>query len=619
MVAETIGRDVAFGPENRAMPRPEIWARVDASLAETAPELDARSPIMATSGGQLQRVALAGALAYDADVLALDEPTSMLDAANAAQVRSAVADVAGAGRTVIVAEHRLDGWLDLADRMILLGEGGRVLADGPVQTVMADDAALAAAGIAPSSAVVGIAREPAAGTGDGATGDSDDSAGEPALVLEDVALRHPDGSGRVLHAGINLALRPGEAVAVTGPSGGGKSTLLRAVLGLDEIASGRIDRPGPSAVAFAPQNPEHSFVASTVADEAAASAWAERDRADALLVSTGLDGLRERNPFTLSGGEQQRLAIVAALASDPALLVLDEPTTGLDARRRDEVLALVDDAHRSGTAVLVATHDPDVVARCDRELRIEGPTSDTAAAPPPHRRAAAAHLNQLTMLGIGLAAMIGSFAVSSLLIGALALAPTLLLAPLAVRTLRSFAFRALPVLLGTATLAWSVMLLSPGPTFAPATISLAGKEALRIAAFVLPGVLLLDSVDATKLADALGQRLRLPARIVVGAGAGLAQLGTMRRRWRIIMEARRLRGLLRRRSVAPYASAALAMLVTSLRAATWQSIAMDARGFATAHRRTWAEPSPFTRADAAGALVGVVLLVWPWVAAALWG
>lgn len=619
VVAETVARDVAFGPENRGAPRPEIRSLVAEHLGHLVPDVDPGSRTLATSGGQLQRIALAGALAYGAQVLALDEPTSMLDADSAAQVRAAVAEAARRDRIVIIAEHRLEGWLDLADRMILLGPDARIIADGTVDEVLARPRDLAAAGlIAPA----GTGNGPGGDRRDDAAPSSDSSPGRqdaaPLLVLDGVALTHPDGSGRTLHADIDLVVRPGEAVALTGPSGSGKSTLLRAVLGLDDPAAGSIVRPAPSRIAFVPQNPEHSFVAATVGAEVLASPWADAAEAERLLSATGLDALRDRNPYTLSGGEKQRLALAAGLATRPDLLVLDEPTTGLDRRRRADVLGLLAEVRARGCAVLAATHDEDLARAADRRLAL-GP-SPVGWSPPRRRLAVAARLNQLTMLAIGLLAMIGSFAVDSPLLGALALAPVLLLAPLAISSWRRTALLVGPTLLGMATLGWSVMLLSPGPVLSRESVLLGLSEALRIGAFVLPGVLLLGSLDPTKLGDALGQRLHLPARLVVGACAGLAQLETVARRWRILIETRRLRGLLqRRRAIAPYASALLALLVTSLRAATWQSLAMDARGFAEARRRTWAEPSPFTAADAVGAVIGVLLLAWPWVARAWLG
>jgi len=614
VVAETVGRDVAFGPENRSVPRAEIWERVRSVLADLVPDVDEAAGPLETSGGQLQRISLGGALALDPDVLLLDEPVSMLDPVSAHEVREAVAALARE-RTVVIAEHRIEPWLDLADRLLVLGPQARIVADGPPRTLLVEHReTLLGAGLElPAEATVAAT----AAVAEPAKAESADVA--EVLALEDAAVMHPDGTGRLLAEHLELHAPPGALVAITGPSGAGKSTLLRLVVGLDEPAGGLVRRPEARRRAMVPQNPEHSFVAATVREEILASPWvSDPSIAEQLLAATDLAALAGANPFTLSGGEQRRLAIAAALAMRPELLVLDEPTVGLDARRAAAVLDLLDAARADGCTVVAATHDPVVAARADQGIALAGgPTAEPDRVR--RRDAPAAHLNQLTMLAIGLLAMIGSFAVDSPVVGALVMAPIVALAPLALRSLRGALPRILPTVLAMATVAWSVVLLSPESIGSGAAWELAAREALRIGALVLPGVLMLGSLDATRLGDALGQRLHLPARIVVGSTAGLAHLSTFRRSWRILMEARRLRGLAPRWSLRPYASATLGMLVTAIRSATVQAIAMDARGFATAHNRTWAMPSPFTGADAVGIVVGVFLLVWPWAARALVG
>lgn len=603
VVAETIGRDVAFGPENIALPRPQIHRRVRSTLDAVAPDVDPASETLATSGGQLQRVALAGALALDPEVLLLDEPVSMLDAGSTADVLDAVARAAR-DRTVVIAEHRIGPWLPLVDRLVVLGARATVLADGSPRELLAHHAPLLrSAGIAlpgehdpvPPSIPLGM----------------------PALTLKDVALAHPDGTGRALHEHLSLTVPAGSLTAVTGPSGSGKSTLLRVALGLDGPFRGEVSRPDLPRISAVPQNPEHAFVAPTVREELLASPWA-RDTAlaEALLEATGLAPLAAASPFTLSGGEQRRLAIAGALATEPALLVLDEPTVGLDAARRAAVIDLVDEARARGCAVLVATHDEELAGRADQRLALRpGPPAIPASVL--RRPAPSGRLNQLTMLAIGLLAMLGSFAVDSVATGLLVLAPILLLAPATISSWRGALVRVAPTLLAMASVAWSVALLSGLGVSSRSAWALGAAEGLRIGALVLPGVLLLGGLDATRLGDALGQRLRLPPRLVVGATAGLARLGSIQRSWRILMETRRLRGLAPRGSVRPYLSATLGLLVGALREASVQALAMDARGFSTVRRRTWAEPSPFTGADAIGLGVGLVLLIWPWVARAL--
>lgn len=682
LVGETVGRDAAFGPENIGAERAEIQRRVTEALRGAAVDLDARARCLDASGGQQQRIALAGALALSPGALLLDEPTSMLDAAAAEHVRGAVL-AAVHGRTLVVAEHGVGPWLDHVDRLVVLGPQAKVLADGPPAELLATrrEVLLEAGLRLPSGEGDHLQRVPEGPAVAGAGSDD-------VLALHGVAVTSRGAGGRrraprpALLTDVDLHLRPGQLLAVTGPSGSGKTSLLRVVLGVDRPQGGTIAAPSAGRTAWVPQDPEHSFVATTVREEVSASPRAtDPERAQALLVAAGLDHLAGASPYALSGGEQRRLAVVAALAEDPALLVLDEPTVGLDAHRFDALLSLLDAARAQGCAVLAATHDPELAARADGILdleahsvtgprpggadragarrgaadragacaagvdragadpaRADGAGADRygaadAATPPdttigrarlPHR-APADLLNPLTACLIAACAAIGSFAVGTWQVGLVAIVPTLLLVPLATRTVRGTLLRSSPVLLSAAGLLWSTALLSSAPSLSPEAWLLGVKEALRILAFVLPGVLVLGCMDPTALGDALGGRLRLPGRVVAASVGGLVRVGHIGRQWDVIMTARRLRGLGAVRSwrhpvrtltstVVVLFSATFALLVDVLRAASWQALAMDARGFARAEHRTWALPSPFGRADLLGLLVALVLLVLPWAA-----
>lgn len=635
LVGDTVGRDAAFGPENVGMPREGIQAHVTRALQDAAVDVDATRRCLDASGGQQQRIALAGSLALSPGALLLDEPTSMLDPFAAERVRTAVLEAAR-DRTLVLAEHRVGPWLEHVDRLVVLGPQARILADGPPARLLAEQRELLEeAGL----------RLPGASAPEPRTVDG--RRGEVVLTLRDLAVGRRGARGRGAAAlpplleHLDLEVRTGDLVAVTGPSGAGKTSLLRVVLGVDAPDGGSVSGSGTgegtsnARAAWVPQDPEHAFVAATVAEEVAASPRAEDpELAASLLREGGLDHLAQASPYALSGGEQRRLAVVAALAERPALLVLDEPTVGLDAHRWADVVALLDAARARGTAVLVATHDPDLVARADHVLRLDGGPVDGAPAVAPDtrigraprlHRAAADRLNPLIACLVGILGAIGSVAVDDWRIGLVAAAPTVLLAPLASRTARGTLLRLAPVLLSVLGLAWSTALLSDAPALSGEAWLLGLKEALRIFAFVAPGVLVMGCVDPTALGDALGGVLRLPGRVVAASVGGLVRAGQIGRDWDVIMTARRLRGLGSVRSwrhplrtltstVSMLASATFALLVGALRSASWQALAMDARGFARADHRTWALPSPFTRADVVGLGIGVLLLVLPWAA-----
>lgn len=601
LVAATITRDAAFGPENAALDRPEIHRRAEDALASARVDLDPSRAPLDVSGGQQQRIALAGSLALGPDLLLLlDEPTSMLDPATAQEVRTAILEAAE-GRTLVLAEHRIEPWLPHVDRLVVLGDQARILADGDPEEVLRERReVLVEAGVVIEDATPAAPQceTPVEAPADG-----------PVASLTGVTV-----PTRGLRTPVDLAVHAGRITALTGASGAGKTTLLRTLLGAAAPEIGTVHRPPREAIASVPQDPEHSFVATAVRGELLASPWADDEKlADELLERADLAHLARAHPSRLSGGEQRRVAIAAALAQQPSLLVLDEPTVGLDARRRRAVLDLLDEASRRGCAVLVATHDAELIARADDCLELPGTAPDELP-PVPRRRIPADALNPLTLSLIGILAAIGSFAVHSWQGGLLALVPIVLLAPLAVRSVRGAALRLTPILLSAAGLAWTTALLGEAPALSGPAWLLGLREAARITVFVAPGVLALGSVEATALGDALGGRLRLPARPVAAAVVALVRAGHLGRQWEIILRTRIQRGLGSAASPRLLASATLALLVVTLRGAEQQALAMDARGFATATHRTWAEPSRFGRADVLGLLLAIGLLAWPLLA-----
>src|SRR5699024_954404 len=297
LIAATVGREAAFGPENAALPREEIQRRVTAALDAAHVDLEASRAPLEASGGQQQRLALAGSLALGPSALLLDEPTSMLDADTAAAVREAIVDTS-AGRTLVIAEHRIAPWLDHVDRLVLLGEQARILADGPPHQVAAE-----------------MSLSPAAPTAPGPTSADDPGSGSPPGAEAVARLQGvvAERGGRRVLEGVDLPVQGGQLTVITGPSGAGKTTLLRVLLGLTAVSAGIVSRPQREQVAFVPQNPEHSFVASTVREEVLASPWAEDEQlAQELLERAELTDLAAANPYTLSGGEQRPLALGAA-------------------------------------------------------------------------------------------------------------------------------------------------------------------------------------------------------------------------------------------------------------------------------------------------------------------
>ncbi len=368
LVMSRSGDDVAFGLENAGVPAAEIWPRVDEALARVGFEYGRDRPTAALSGGEQQRLALAGALVRRPSVLVLDEPTANLDPAGTATVLGAVSSaLAGAGTTLLMVEHRVDAAAGLVDRVVVLEPGGGVADDGsPAEVFGRRGAALAAAGVW-VPAPWGPAAPPfRPGPG-----------GDVVLTARDLSLTYPR-TRRPALSSASLSVRRGTAVAVTGPNGSGKSTLAMLLAGLlpPDTGEARVDG-GPDRplhrwrprdlcrrVGTVFQDPEHQFVTRTARDEllvgprrAGVPADEAARRADELLARLRLTRLAGANPFTLSGGEKRRLSVAAMLATAPDLLVMDEPTFGQDARTWAELLELCVGLRAGGTAIVAVTHD----------------------------------------------------------------------------------------------------------------------------------------------------------------------------------------------------------------------------------------------------------------------
>jgi len=326
-----VENEVAFGLENLGVSPHEILPQARAALAAVGAEhlLGRRTETL--SAGELQRICLASALALGPELLLLDEPTSQLDPAAA----EAFLDLAvGLDATVVVSEQRPARPLARCDRVLFL-EHGRLLLDAPRAQAL-EWLAEHRPGYLPREA-----REPPAG-----------GAGESLCRLQDVAFAYPAGPP-VLDA-VELELGRGEIVALTGPNGSGKTTLGKLAAGLLEPQHGLVTRSGRPA--YLSQDPGRYLVRERVDEEVALAVRGDLAKARCALASVGLAGSGQRHPRDLSSGERERLALAAVLVTEPDLLVLDEPTRGVDPDRKAELAELLR-AGASRRATLLITHD----------------------------------------------------------------------------------------------------------------------------------------------------------------------------------------------------------------------------------------------------------------------
>jgi energy-coupling factor transport system ATP-binding protein len=331
VVLTVVRNEVAFGLENLGTPADAIWDRAEESLAAVGAEHLARRRTTAVSGGELQRVCLASALALRPRLLLLDEPTSQLDPAGA---ETFLALVRASGVAAVLAEQRPLRTLALADRVLFL-DGGRLLLDAP-----RDEAAEWLAKNWPA-----YVAEPSPVLPEATTS-------EAVVNIENAWFSF--GEIQALR-GAELEVRRGEIVVLEGPNGSGKSTLAKLAAGLLEPAAGLVTRTGRAG--YVSQDPGRYLVRERVRDEVALAVGGDGRRAAAALDVVGLGWASDRHPRDLSSGERERLALAAVAVAEPDLLVLDEPTRGMDPERKAALAAWLEAYAAAGHAVLVATHD----------------------------------------------------------------------------------------------------------------------------------------------------------------------------------------------------------------------------------------------------------------------
>ncbi len=422
-VLDRVEGEIAFALENAAVPPDEMRLRVEEvlDLLDLTPLRDRR--LHTLSGGERQRLAIAAALALRPRVLVLDEPTSQLDPQSAEDVLRALVRLNDdLGLTIVLAEHRLERIARYADRLTYL-EAGQVVADGPVRAVLprlpvAPPLLQLAQALnwQPTPLTVKEARPFATALADGAAAadQADVPPSAPTVTLAPPAapsvlavsdLRFSYNGHQTLKD-ISFSIAPGEAVAMVGRNGSGKSTLLKCIVGVLRGQSGEVRVNGRPTrgrdvadicreVGYLPQNPDDLLFADTVADEVRATLRNHGlplppDEVAAQLARLGLDALAGVYPRDLSVGQRQRVALAAVTATRPRLLLLDEPTRGLDRQAKEALVALWRGWLAEGAALLLVTHDVEMAATIatrtimlsQGEVIAAGPTRDVLAGSP---------------------------------------------------------------------------------------------------------------------------------------------------------------------------------------------------------------------------------------------
>jgi len=406
---------------------------------------------------------------------------------------------------------------------------------------------------------------------------------------------------------------------------------------------------------WVPQQAEQAVVARTVRGDVLSTSRhlgldddAAQTRVDGLLEVLGLSALSSADPHHLSGGEQRRLALAGAIAHGPSVLVLDEPTVGQDRLTWSAVAGVVVAARDAGIGVVLATHDPLLIALADRRITLRAgridsgplldsgpladpgplvdsePLVDSGPLADPGRvgrwRGLAGRSGPLSLLLASIVLVLGAPFISDLRTALIAIGVQIAVASIVLGIGRPPWRRLLPGLFAVASVSFSNWLLSPGHE-----VSAGALAGLRVAFFVVPGVLLASRIDPSALGDHLGQRLRLPARPVVAAVAALHRFEGLGEHWDQLSRIRRVRGLGpgrsplgRGRSVA---ALTFGLLIQTLRQAGRMAVAMEARGFSAGvastaagstasilvPRRTWAAPAPWRASDSLMLALGLIV------------
>lgn len=428
IVTSVVADDVAFGPENLGVPRAQIAVRVARELRRVAMEKYAHADPSRLSGGQRQRVCIAGALAMEPAVLVLDEPSSLLDVRGRAAIMRVMGRLAAAGATLVHVTHFMDEAL-AADRVIVMQHGHVALEGTPDEVFATKNAqviealglempfeARLAAALRQAEATSDAVAAPGAPSGEKPAA-SVPAAEPPAILARDLGFSYgPDAQAL---DGVSLEVPARATTAIVGQTGSGKSTLLRLLCGLETADAGSLTVCGINAatkrgrrqvrraVGYVMQHPERQLFAQTVAEDVAfgprnqglSAAEVERRVAHALDL-VGLADRRDASPFELSGGQQRLAAIAGVLAMEPELLVLDEPTAGLDPRGRARLRALMADLAAHRVTLLQVTHSMEDAARADHVVVLD--QSHVLAAGTPAEVFCPANEPQLTAVGLGL-------------------------------------------------------------------------------------------------------------------------------------------------------------------------------------------------------------------------
>lgn len=390
----TIFDEVAFVLENMGLETEQIKLRVQEVLKEVGLSGKEKDSIHALSGGQKQRLAVASVLAAKPSVLALDEPISQLDPVNAENLLQVLTKLNQEhGITIILIEHRLHEVIRVCNRMLIM-ETGKIVWDGTMKQALENPQIFSGHGLRLpqtidlcsqlgiaihedyiADAVQGILKKyPEINTCKKAINLTDSLNKKVLITIENLGFGYENQPRAILN-NFNLTVHRGEIIALMGTNGAGKSTLLQLIAGIFTPQAGRISIDGVKGspigtVGMVMQNPDLMLFNPTVRQEIsyAAEQFGKNDAAnqrycESLCSALALSEVVEEFPLALSRGQRLRVAIASILGFKPAIVLLDEPTTGQDISRIEDILAAIHHYANEGGTVIFCTHDTEIAAR----------------------------------------------------------------------------------------------------------------------------------------------------------------------------------------------------------------------------------------------------------------
>jgi energy-coupling factor transport system ATP-binding protein len=402
LFSTSVELEVAFGPENLALPREEIAKRIKYALNMVGLEgFENRQPY-ALSGGEKQRLAIASVLSSKPRIMVLDEPATDLDPGGRYEIFTALRELKKESISMLLVEHDTEDIMD-TDRIIIL-DSGKIVASGSTYDILRNVKLLEQHGIRPlqipelfmetNMNVFPLTSQEAynlAGTAlDSMISDEkynlilakDDQKkrkyGDIAVEVKGLKYSYPEGKNAI--AGVDLIIKEGEFAAIIGQNGSGKTTLAKHFNGLLRPSAGSISCFGKDTakmkvselgkiVGYVFQNPDHQIFANTVKDELTfgpRNYGLSEDQISAnvtqSLQAVHLEGYEDRDPFSLTKGERQRIAVASVLTCKPKILILDEPTTGLDYTQQRSMMELLRSLNEAGHTIVIITHSLWVVA-----------------------------------------------------------------------------------------------------------------------------------------------------------------------------------------------------------------------------------------------------------------